>query len=162
MPYREIGRIAQLVRAPRWHRGGRRFEFYYAHQIIHLVIKWLRGFFLPWFWAQILSKMLQNTPFLTPIYGILRNAFWPPRCAKSCYHMLQSARLSKNYGILRNFTDHVFSIPNHIRVIRVVPTLFPFHPEKTALQKSSNFIFLPSASTSCSNTIAQSETNSNI
>ena len=25
------GRIAQLVRAPRWHRGGHRFESYYAH-----------------------------------------------------------------------------------------------------------------------------------
>ena len=31
-----FGRIAQLVRAPRWHRGGRRFEFYYAHHFFAL------------------------------------------------------------------------------------------------------------------------------
>ena len=45
------GRIAQLVRAPRWHRGGHRFEFYYAH---HPSLKLrmaghpaIRRFFLP-------------------------------------------------------------------------------------------------------------------
>ena len=31
---RNEGRIAQLVRAPRWHRGGHRFEFYYAHHTL--------------------------------------------------------------------------------------------------------------------------------
>ena len=36
------GRIAQLVRASRWHREGRRFEFYYAHhyQILKSSVKY--------------------------------------------------------------------------------------------------------------------------
>ena len=39
-----------------------------------------------------------------------------------------STTITEFYGILQNFADHVYFIPNHIRVIRVVSTLFPFHP----------------------------------
>ena len=109
------GRIAQLVRAPRWHRGGHRFEFYYAHHFCPLQTvdneKLSAVFSFPRFplkAALLIFKMLSNAPILTLDYGLLRNAFWAPRCAKSCYHTLQSARLSENYGILRNFSNHAY------------------------------------------------------
>ena len=36
-----LGVVAQLVRAPRWHRGGRRFEPYRPHQAKPELVAWL-------------------------------------------------------------------------------------------------------------------------
>ena len=62
-----------------------------------------------------------------------------------------STTITEFYGIL---PVTFFPYPNHIRVIRWLQLYFLF----IRAQKSSNFIFLPPASTSCSNTIAQPET----
>ena len=127
-----------------------------------LVTNKLRGFF---FAAILSSKLHQNAPKCPVFQQQLRNFTERILTSTLCKILLPHDSICTIKRKLRNFTEFY----------RILPITFISSPITYGsygwfqpyflfirVQKSSNFIFLPPASTSCSNTIAQSETISNI